>query len=127
MIKTVNFSDFCDEFSKTETYKNNFSYEGKRALFDYLERLEEDTSNPIELDIVALCCEYSEYESAYEAMKQYQPEDMPIAEDTGVDENGRGQDLTEIQEAEEAMALEWLEDRTQVIPVEGGRIIILDF
>lgn len=42
MIKqTVNFSQFCDSFS--DTYKDNFSYEGKRALFDYLEDLSEDT------------------------------------------------------------------------------------
>ena len=35
MIKTIGFCEFCDSFS--DTYKNNFSYEGKRALFDYLE------------------------------------------------------------------------------------------
>ena len=33
MYTTINFSQFCDAFS--DTYKNNFTYEGKRALFDY--------------------------------------------------------------------------------------------
>jgi len=40
--------------------KDNFSYEGLRALFDYLELLEEDMGQPMELDVIALCSEYSE-------------------------------------------------------------------
>ncbi len=60
MIKqTVNFSQFCDSFS--DTYKNNFSYEGKRALFEHLESISEDIGEDIELDPIALCCEYTEY------------------------------------------------------------------
>jgi len=96
MIKTINFSEFCNSFS--DTYKDNFTYQGKRALFDYLEQLEEDTGTPIELDTVALCCEYSEYESAWEAMEQYQPEDMPV-------EGEDGEDLVEVQEKNEATLL----------------------
>ena len=37
-----------------------FSYDGLEVLFDYLEQYEEDTGEAIELDVVALCCEYSE-------------------------------------------------------------------
>ena len=62
MIYTeVNFSSFCDAFS--DSYKNNFSYEGKKALFEYLEQYSDDTGENIELDTVALCCEYTEFES----------------------------------------------------------------
>lgn len=119
MIHTVNFSQFCDSFS--ETYKNNFSYEGKRALFEYLEEYEDSIGQRVELDIVALCCEYSEHDSAYEAMQQYQPEDMPV-------EGEAGDDLVEIQAKNEAKALEWLEERTQVITIpDTGRIIIANF
>lgn len=39
---------------------NNFSYEGLEVLFDYLENLSEDMGEPIELDVIALCCGYSE-------------------------------------------------------------------
>lgn len=118
MKQTVNFSQFCDSFS--DTYKGNFSYEGKRALFDYLENYEEETGTEIELDPVALCCEYSEYDSAFDAMKEYQPEDMPV-------EGEAGDDLVEIHDKNEKAAHEWLEERTQVIDVEGGKIIILQF
>lgn len=73
MIKqTVNFHQFCDSFS--DTYKNNFTYEGKRALFDYLEQLSEDTGDDIELDIVALCCEYTQYDDINEYISNY-PDD----------------------------------------------------
>jgi len=125
MIQTIGFSQFFDAFS--EDRSNTFTYRGKRALFDYLEEYEEGTGGQIELDIIALCCEYTEYESALEAMREYQPEDMPIPEDTGVDENGHGMDLVEISEATEKLALEWLHGETQVIEVEGGGVIILDF
>lgn len=119
MIKNINFSEFCDTF-KSHDRQDQFSYNGKRALFDYLENMEDETSTPIELDVVALCCEYSEYDSAWDAMKEYQPEDMPVESDPG-------DDLVEIQEKNEKEALRWLEDHTQVIPVEGGKVIILQF
>ena len=70
MIKqNVNFSMFCDSFS--DTYKDNFTYKGKRALFDYLEQLSEDSGKDVELDIIALCCEYSEYENLEELKGKY--------------------------------------------------------
>ena len=70
MIKTINFSEFCDAF-KNYDRDNNFSYDGKRALFDYLENYEEETGEKIELDIIALCCEYNEYKNLTEYLKDY--------------------------------------------------------
>ena len=72
MIKqTINFSQFCDEWNKWEDRKNSFSYNGKKALFDYLEDYSEDIGEDIELDIVALCCEYDEYENLEEIQVHY--------------------------------------------------------
>ena len=45
---------------------DQFSYEGLEVLFDYLEELSEDTGETIELDVVALCCEY--YESSIQEL-----------------------------------------------------------
>ena len=45
---------------------DQFSYEGLEVLFDYLDELSEDTGEPIELDVVAFCCEY--YESSIEEL-----------------------------------------------------------
>jgi hypothetical protein len=40
--------------------KNQFSYEALGLLFDYFESYEEETGQEIELDVIAICCEYSE-------------------------------------------------------------------
>ncbi len=45
---------------------DQFSYEGLEVLFDYLEELSEDIGETIELDPVALCCEY--YESSIQEL-----------------------------------------------------------
>jgi hypothetical protein len=38
---------------------DQFGYDGLRVLFDFMEQYEEDTGEEIELDVIALCCEYS--------------------------------------------------------------------
>jgi len=111
MKKTVNFSDFCDAF--VDAGRDNFSYEGKKALFDYFEELESDCGEEIELDVIAFCCEYSEYESVQEVMDQYSIR----FEDLGLDDDD------EVLEALE----EYLRDRTQVVCCEPDRIIITDY
>lgn len=44
----------------TDRENNGFSYEGCRALAEYLEQYAEDNGEPMELDIVALRCEWAE-------------------------------------------------------------------
>jgi len=70
MKQNITFCSFCDAF-RDMNRDNNFSYDGKRALFDYLESYEEDTDEEIELDIIALCCEYNEYEDLNEYLNTY--------------------------------------------------------
>ena len=62
---------FTDWFLSSDTYKNNFSYEGLNSLFDYFEELEEDMGKEIEFDPVAICCEFSEYENLNEIKENY--------------------------------------------------------
>jgi hypothetical protein len=59
MKTTVSRYDFERAFVDADR-KENFSYEGLNALFDYLEDYEEQTGEEIELDVIALCCDYSE-------------------------------------------------------------------
>ena len=93
MKNTVQFSDFCDAFAIHDR-ASQFSFSGKRALFDYLEQYEDETDEEIELDVIALCCEYSEYESFEASRRDY--------------------DVKSIDE---------LRDNTQVIEFTGGLII----
>ena len=71
MKQLVTRFDFVDWFRGSDTYKNNFSYEGLNSLFDYFEELEEDMGKEMEFDPVAICCEYSEYENLEEIKNNY--------------------------------------------------------
>ena len=62
MLKTnINEYEFRDMFRAIRP--DNFSYSGLGALFGYLEELSEDIGEDIEMDVIAICCDYSEYES----------------------------------------------------------------
>lgn len=58
MKTTVNVYDFRDAFRKAE--RKNFSYYGLGILFDYLEEWESSTGEELELDVIALCCDFAE-------------------------------------------------------------------
>jgi hypothetical protein len=70
MINTINKYEFRDAFHKMGR-GDQFSYEGLIALFDYLEMFEDDIGEPIELDVIAICCEYTEYENLKEFQNDY--------------------------------------------------------
>jgi hypothetical protein len=59
MYQTVTFADFRDAFRAYDRLEN-FTIFGARVLFDYLEQYEEDSGERIELDVIALCCDYAE-------------------------------------------------------------------
>ena len=107
MKKTISFYEFQNEFQ--DCRPDNFSYDGLKALFDYLEDYAEDCGTEIELDVIAICCEFSEYDSAMEAAKNYNFE--PDEDD---------------EDDQETAALEFLEYHTSVITFDGG-VIIQDY
>lgn len=107
MKQTVNFSDFVDAFFRTHNRMDQFSYEGLKALFEHLEQYEEDMGEEMELDVIAICCDYSEHSTAVEAATQHGWE----AEAEGDEDDN------------EEAALEWLQGQTTVIPHKEGLII----
>ena len=63
---------------------NQFSYNGFEALYDHLEDYSDSTGEPFELDVVAICCDYSEYNDIDEFLFDSgndDPEDLPDFED----------------------------------------------
>ena len=76
MKDTINKDQFRNWFRSSDTYKNNFSYEGLSTLFDYLEEMEESTEAELEFDPVALCCEYSEYDTFEEFQEDYDGKEL---------------------------------------------------
>ena len=112
MKQTINFSRFHDAF-RDHNRLDNFTYDGLKALYEWLEEIE-----GYELDVIALCCEFSEYDDVLEAAcEHFTFEGMTYNED--------GDELETLEEVEEN-ALEYLQDHTQVITFDTG-IIIQDF
>ena len=64
IVQSINNVNQFREAFRLAGRMDQFSYEGLEVLFDYLDNLSEDTGETIELDVVALCCEY--YESSIE-------------------------------------------------------------
>ena len=107
MKQTINEYQFRDAFIRMDR-KENFSYAGLIALYDYLTALEDDIGEEFELDVIALCCDYSEYDL----------EDLQ--REFGDYEGVQWEDMEQ--------AIEWLEDRTTVIRVDDDdRVIVQVF
>ena len=79
MIRTINEYDFIDAFKKMGR-EGNFSNDGLVALYEYLEMLEDDTGQPIELDVIALCCEFTEYDNLEEFQADYSEDYQTIGD-----------------------------------------------
>ena len=96
MKRSVNFSAFVDAFRAHGRY-DQFGYDALQVLFVYLEQYEEDTGEELELDVIALCCDYS----------VDSPDD--IAEQYGID-------LSECEDDQDKLdtVTEWLSDNTSV-------------
>jgi len=94
MFQRVNFSDFRQAFLNHDR-GNQFSYEGLKALFDYLEEQERDTGEEMELDVIELCGEYSEFKS----FEEFQGENPDIE------------------------SMEQLRDKTMVLEFDGGFLV----
>ena len=66
IVQNINNAYQFREAFRLAERMNQFSYEGLEVLFDYLDNLSEDTGESIELDPVALCCDY--YESSIQEL-----------------------------------------------------------
>jgi hypothetical protein len=109
MKTTVSIYDFRQAFHDTGR-GNQFSYDGLRVLFEALEEYEDSTGSEVDLDVIALCCEYSEET----------PEE--IALNCGYDLEG------EDEEEQRDNLIEWLNERTFVCGcTKDGSIVYQSF
>lgn len=97
MKQTVNFSDFVDAFRAYDRY-DQFGYQALMVVFEYLEELEESSGQELELDVIAICCDY--VTDNWEA----------IAENYSIDLSG----LDDEEEKQEAV-VEYLNNHTIVL------------
>lgn len=111
MRQEITKCQFSDAFHAMGR-ESNFSYEGRDALYDYFVELEEDCGMDVDLDVIAICCEFSEYDSPLNAAREYVNQDAWAA-------------MTEDHANESA--LNWMRDQTTVIELENGGVIIQDW
>ena len=58
MKQSINNYEFHRAFEQLRP--DNFTYDGLNALHDWFEQYEEDTGEEIELDVIAICCDFTE-------------------------------------------------------------------
>lgn len=104
MKETLTTSQAADQL-RADKYAN-WSYAGALAMIEYLERLEEDLGEEIEMDVTAIRCDFTEYASlddyAQEIDFEYDSED---------------------EEEREDEVRKYLSERTTLIEFEGGIIV----
>jgi len=110
MKSTVSVYAFRDAFRDCGR-GDQFSYEALGLIYDYFEEIEESCGTEIELDPIAVCCEYTE--DTWEA----------IADNYSVDTS----DCEDEDEGIEAV-LDHLAYNTSVVgQTSGGQIVYADF
>jgi len=77
-----------NEFAFMEAFKDmgrmdNFSPEALRALFEFFEQIGDATGGPIELDVIAICCDFSE-EPLEDVLENYSLESLDELNDNTI-------------------------------------------
>ena len=98
MIQTITVTDFINAFDRAGR-SANFSTAGLTAIFDFLE----DVNPDMELDPIAVCCDFSEY-GDIEELKQDYAYDEDLEEDDEI--------------------LEYYRDQTLVLELVNGGLVI---
>ena len=99
MKQTVSVCGFMDAFRDMDR-DSHFSYDGLKALYEYLEECEDGTGEEVELDVIAIYCEFTEYENLKEFQDNYGKEYKTLAD---------------------------IQEETTVIPINDKSFIIQDF
>ena len=110
MKQSITFSAFVDAFNAHDRY-DQFGYKALRVIFDYLEQYEEDTGEEIELDVIAICCDYT--------TEHYKD----IADNYSIDLSDADGD----EDEEHKIVLAYLNDNTMVLGETDCEIVYQQF
>ena len=103
MIQAINLSDFRNAFHQMGRGEQ-FSYEALELIFNHLEQYEEDTGEQIELDVIAICCDFEEAHYS-DVIGQYETEIC----------DHFGEDVATPEEEQIEYIRDWLADNTCLI------------
>jgi len=119
MKQSINVYQFRNAF-RDMGRNDNFSYDGLGVLFEYFEDLGEDIGEEIELDVIAICCDYSEM-TYDEVVNDY------IASGSHIYNQDVYDDIADAEDDRDEIILEWLQENTTVMVVDDDTIIIQAF
>ena len=117
MKKTINTEQAIDMLLADDNA--NWSVAGARAIAEYLEELGEDLGEEIELDVVAIRCDYSEI-TLEEVLDNY----SEIKEEF---EEYKKENEYEDEDKDKDIIKEIIGEHTTIIEVDDNKIIIQDF
>jgi len=128
MKQTLSTHEIANQLFRDENA--GWSYQGAKALAEYLKQLEEDCGKEIEFDAVAIRCDYSEHTSLLDWAEDYFGGDA--TEKFGVDytdsqgeghsQSVRDEDGDIHDEVLDAIK-EYIQDNGQLIEFDGGIIV----
>lgn len=114
IVNTLNKQEFVNMFADYNR-ADNFSIIAREMLFDYYDDLSEDIGTPFEMDVIAICCDWSEY-NVNELLNDYSnlldDDDLAECEDDG-------EKLEYIESV--------LQDHTSVLRVDGDSLLVMAF
>lgn len=79
ITETINKTQFVSRFADRGR-ASSFSVAAREALYDWLWDLSEDTGEDVEFDVVAICCDFTEY-SAEELRNEFEGAEEAYQED----------------------------------------------
>jgi hypothetical protein len=128
IVQTVDLNTFCEAFRNAGRLKQ---FQNLSWLFEYLEDYSDNTDEPVELDVIALCCEYAE--DTYDSIVDNYPGiDMPDPADySDLDEGGEvipgTLDEEAFAEARREAILDYLRDNTSVCGFDDETVLYAQF
>ena len=102
----------------------NWSRVGAFALAEYLQELEDDTGVEMEMDVVAIRCDYSQYHSLEDFADQYFSGDtQTVADALGLNVDMSGVEFEEDEEEVSQLIREYIRNNGELIEFDGGIIV----
>ena len=117
MKQTIGNYEFVKAFENMGR-QDNFSQAGLDTLFEMLEEFEEETGEELELDVIAICCQFTEYTidellNDYGFVKEYYSTDWEELDD---DEK---KELVEEALDSRGCYYRWIDDESLILDVES--------
>jgi hypothetical protein len=121
MKKTLTTYDIAHELFQDEYAA--WTRAGAFALAEYLEEQEESTGEEMEMDVVAIRCDFSEYSSLEDWACDYFIDPKQASEAMGLELDMDGETWTGDEEEIQDAIRSYIQDNGQLVEFEGGIIV----